>query len=203
MLIPTTITSSFVSKLAAMIGKAAAESDVETVYDLAGRLYLSRSGWLLLSVPNSLATGAFDALDAQGIELPKGPGDGPFNAHISVMRADEVDRIGAKNITERGHSFRYTLGRVRSATPKGWDEISKVWFIEVKSPELERLRKSYGLEGLPVHPFHITVAVRKKNVLVNSDVIKQSENGDDRGEVQDKTDVQTGSDRHSTAGHSN
>jgi len=144
--------------------KASAYSKPELSYSLGGRLYASSSGWGLLSVPNAMVRGAFDALHEPGAELPPN-----FNAHISVMRREEIDQIGGPDkLKERGQIFRYTLGPVRSCKPHGWDGISKVWMIEVRSPELERLRKSYGLTPLPKDnqfQFHITVGVRKTGVL--------------------------------------
>lgn len=141
-------------------------------YGLAGRLYLSKSGWLLLQVPNAIGRGAFDALYEQGVELPTRDTNDPnevFNAHISVMSKKEVDSIGVDKISERGHTFHYTLGPVREITPKTWDGVSKVWAIECYSPELKNLRKSYGLNPLPGpngdYQFHITFAIRRTNAL--------------------------------------
>jgi len=137
-------------------------------YGLAGKLYISNSGWGLLSVPNALVHGAFDALEEPGVELPR-QDSGTFNAHISVFRKDEIDKIGGSGkIRERGHTFRYTLGPVKCVKPYGWDEMSKVWMIEVHSPELQNLRKSYGLSALPKDnrfKFHITIGVRRKNAF--------------------------------------
>ncbi len=151
--------------------------DLPTVHALQGRLYLSSSGWLLLSVPNALGRGAFDALAASGAELPSKDTNDPeatYNAHISVMSKDEVATIGPNKLTERGHMFHYTLGPIKEVHPQGWDDVSKAWLIEVQSPELKALRKSYGLPPLPHgdHEFHITFAVRRKKVLQNNDVPK-------------------------------
>jgi hypothetical protein len=152
-----------------------------TSYQLAGRLYVAKSGWLLLSVPNALVRGVFDALHAPGVELPRaGAMNVPnvdsdlLNAHISVMTAAEVETIGANKINERGHTFRYTLGPVKEVPVSNIDGVSKVWFIQVASPELAALRKSYGLSPKPKddEPFHITVAVRRRNVLRENDVSK-------------------------------
>ena len=153
-------------------------------YQLAGRLYAAKSGWLLLSVPNALVRGVFDAITAPGVELPlAGAMNVPnvdkdlLNAHISVMTADEVEKIGANNITERGQSFSYTLGSVKEVHAKNIDGVSKLWLIEVASPGLSALRKSYGLSALPKdQPFHITVAIRRKNVLGQNAVSKGYEN---------------------------
>lgn len=145
---------------------------------LSGRLFLSSSGWLLLSVPNGLVRGLFDTLDEEGLELPPGKNGAPYNAHISVMRKEEVESIGGGDrITERGKVFHYQLGPLKEVAPMGWDEMSKVWFVEVKSSELQNLRKSYGLPGLPQKndtemQFHISVAVRRKKVLQNNEVSK-------------------------------
>jgi hypothetical protein len=144
-------------------------------YDFRGRLVLSKSGWLMLQVPNALVRGAFDAISEPGVELPTGPHNEEMNAHISVMRPEELKEVGGPSkITERGHEFRYTLGplRVVDAPSAG---LSKVWYIEVKSPELEKLRKSYGLSATPKqgrYQFHITVGQRRTHVLGNSDVTK-------------------------------
>jgi hypothetical protein len=152
-----------------------------TNYPLVGRLYLAKSGWLLLAVPNALVRGVFDALSAPGAELPlAGVMNVPnvdadvLNAHISVMNADEVNKVGIDNINERGHTFSYRLGGMKEINVKNVDGVSKVWAIQVSSPELAALRKSYGLSPLPNgdHQFHITVAVRRKKVLQENGVRK-------------------------------
>lgn len=150
----------------------------ETVHALQGKLYLSQSGWLLLAVPNALGRGAFDALCAVGAELPTrdtGDPEAVYNAHISVMTKDEVDSLGGgSKINERGHMFAYTLGPVKELTPSGWGDVSKCWIIEIQSPELKALRKSYGLTALPRgdHEFHITIGIRRKRVLHGNDISK-------------------------------
>jgi 8-oxo-dGTP pyrophosphatase MutT (NUDIX family) len=89
------------------------------------------------------------------------------------MTSAELDEVGANNINERGHSFRYSLGAVKEITPKNIDGVSKLWAIQILSPELSALRKSYGLSSLPKdEAFHITVAVRRKNVLRDNDISK-------------------------------
>lgn len=155
-----------------------------TNYPLAGRLYLAKSGWLLLSVPNALVRGVFDALAEPGVELPTA---GVFNvpnvdahivnAHISVMTADEVASIGEDKINERGHMFGYTLAGLKEIDVKNVDGVSKVWAVQVTSPTLQALRKSYGLSALPNgdHPFHITVAARRKGVLLDNGKSKGNE----------------------------
>jgi len=154
----------------AMVKRGAIPS---TAISLAGTLYSSSSGWLMLSVPNAIGRGLFDALDELGVELPTK--DGGYNAHISVMTDVELASIGGPGkVSERGHRFRYTTGPLQVVEPAGWKEMSKVWFVQIKSPELEKLRKSYGLPALPRgdQHFHVSVAVKRKKVLQNSDIAK-------------------------------
>jgi hypothetical protein len=138
-----------------------------------GKLYFSRSGWLLLNVPNAVVHGLFASLDEPGIERPVSDTTGRLEAHISVMRPEELEQIGgAHKVSERGRDFRYVLGRVKEIVPAGWAEMSKAWIIPVRSLELEQLRKSYGLPPLPKYPFHLTIAVRRKKVLQNNAIGK-------------------------------
>lgn len=147
-----------------------------TSYPLSGRLYLSKTGWLLLSVPNALVRGVYDAMPTPGAELPTSAAMGVgekselLNAHITVMTGDEVTQVGADKINERGHMFGYTLGALKEIEPRSGSSLSKIWAIQVSAPLLSALRKSYGLSALPNdgEPFHITVAVRKRGVLLDN-----------------------------------
>lgn len=174
----TTPTPYQLGEAAGLLYKSAGDSTVS--YSLTGTLYVTPKNWVMLSVPNALVRGAFDALHEPGAELPYND-DGRLNAHCSVMRPDEVETIGgADRITERGKQFRFTLGPLKEVKPDGWAGVSKVWFISLRSPDLERLRRSYGLSSLPndnKYEFHATVARRKVNVLRDNEVVKQSAYG--------------------------
>lgn len=162
-----------IGQAAGLLTKEAA--DAVTAHVLSGRLYKSNSGWILLSVPNMVVRGLFDALHVPGAELPYSS-NGQLNAHISVIRPEELEKIGGPDaISERGHDFTYTLGPIKEVEPAGWGEMSKVWFVEVQSPALKALRRSYGLTSLPNNDqfqFHITIAVRRKKVLQNNALAK-------------------------------
>jgi len=172
-------TKEYAAGVAAMRAKEAG-SDPEISYGMTGRLHLSKTGWLLLSVPNALGRGAFQALNVPGAELPIDPDTGMYNAHISVARPEELATIGGgSKITERGKEFAFTLGPVREVIPEGWPEMSRVWFITAKSPELQDMRKSYGLTPLPqkhgkVYHFHITFAVKRRAVTQPNGPTKQT-----------------------------
>lgn len=163
-----------IGQAAGLLSKEGAAAPV-TAHVLTGKLYKSKSGWLLLSVPNMVVRGLFDALHVPGAELPY-HSDGTLNAHISVMRPEELEPLGGPDkINERGHDFAYTLGPIKEVEPAGWGEMSRVWFVEVQSPALKALRRSYGLTALPNNDqfqFHITIAVRRKKVLQNNTLAK-------------------------------
>ena len=117
-------------------------------------------------------------LDAPGAEMPKR--NGRINTHVSVIRPEELERIGNPTINEVGRSFVIQTGKLVETKPIGWDEMERVWFLQVKSPELVKLRRSYGLSDLPkkgrkMLGFHITIAVRRKGVLAAGKVSKQAE----------------------------
>jgi hypothetical protein len=150
-------------------------ADASVAYVLAGRLQLAESGWLMVGVPNAFVRGIHAAMATPGIELPTSPTSGLLNAHISVMRPEEITAIGgADKITERGKQYRYTLGRMYSVKPDD-ASFAEVWFVKVHSPELQQLRRTYGLSSLPndgKYEFHITVAVRRRGVLGRNDTAK-------------------------------
>ena len=148
-------------------------ADATPAYNLAGTLYLSPSGYVLLQVPNALVRGTFAAMHEAGAELPPSGPDGKMNAHITVFHPEDLEAIGGPDkVTERGKQFRYSIGRLMEVEPDGWADMAKVWFLKVHSPELQALRRSYGLSSLPKdgkYDFHITVAVRRKKVLGRND----------------------------------
>lgn len=155
---------------AVLLARSAEKQAAATLsYGLRGRLVFSPSGYVLLEVPNDLGNGAFKALAEPGIEQPVSKSRGHYNAHVSVIRPDEVESIGGPDkIKQRGHTFAFTLGPVREINnPAGWSEVSKCWVIDIRSPELMQLRRSLGL-GDPKFPFHLTFAIRKKNALRKS-----------------------------------
>lgn len=153
-------------------------SDTTLSTSLHGKLTRSSSGWILLTLPVGIQRGLFQALHAPGAELPRRRGR--VNCHVSVMRPEELADIGDPTINEVGKSFPIQLGPLVETNPMGWDEMDRVWFVRIKSPELTKLRRSYGLSDLPMKgkkelPFHMTVAVRRKGVLRQNDIIKTAE----------------------------
>jgi hypothetical protein len=148
-------------------------------YDLAGTLQRLASGAVVVSVPAALVRGVFAALHAPGLELPSD--DAGLPAHVAVFRPDEVEAVGGpETITERGKQFRYTLGRLWKADDPV-PGIAACYYLRVHSPELQALRRSYGLSPLPgdgQNDFHVVVAVRRKGVLGRNGTAKGQ--GDER-----------------------
>lgn len=153
-------------------------SDTTPSYSLTGLLYVTEHNgkpFGLLSVPNAMVRGVFDALHEPGIELPLS--DGRLNAHVTVFRPEEIEAIGGpdKLINDRGKPFRYSLGRLVELVPDGWADVAKCWVLTVHSPELQALRRSHGLPSLPnegKYAFHITVGRRMKGVTGYNDKTK-------------------------------
>ena len=129
---------------------------------LTGKLTLTASGWAVVRVPHAILKGFFDALHEPGI-IPS-----PHLAHISVMTPEEILKAGGPDkLTERGRDYSFFLKGVKHLKPAGWEGVERCWILECRSPELEALRKSYGLTPLlhGDHEFHITVAIRRSGVL--------------------------------------
>lgn len=148
--------------------------DPVRTYALKGKLAISRSGWLLLLVPNAIGNGLFQALSEHNIEQPVQEGTGQYNAHVSVMRPEEVEQAGGPDaIKARGQTVGFNLGGVTEiANPGSWSEVSKCWVIGVQSPELMQIRRAAGL-GEPKYPFHITFAIRKKRTAKQASYVYQ------------------------------
>jgi len=138
---------------------------------LSGLLQVTSGGYLLVGVPTALVRGVFDAIHEPGICLPSAI-DGEFlRAGIVVMTPEELEDVGgADEISERGKTFTYHLGGLEEAPAKGWPGVATCWHLRIKSPELSKLRRSYGLptriEG--VSDFSIIVACRKVGVLATN-----------------------------------
>ena len=157
-------------------------ADGVPAYNLAGMFQLSHhkdKPWGILSVPNALVRGVFDALHEPGVELPLDSA-GQLNAHISVMSPEDIAMVGGPEAlaNDRGHQFSYNLGRlVRIDDPGGWPEMRSVFALLVHAPQLQALRRSYGLSSLPhggEYAFHVTVGRVKRAVTGRNDKAKDT-----------------------------
>jgi hypothetical protein len=145
---------------------------------LTGLLQATNSGHLIIGVPTALVRGVFDAMHEPGISLPSAVDGGLLRAGIVVMTPKELESVGGANkITERGKPFNYTLGSVVESPAAGWPGVSTCWHLKVNSPDLSKLRKTYGLSAKVQgdSDFSIVVACRKTGVLSSSAVSKVTE----------------------------
>jgi hypothetical protein len=138
---------------------------------MAGLLQATKSGHLILGVPTALVRGVYDAMSEPGISLPTSVDGGALRAGIVVMTPSELEAIGGPSkISERGKQYPYTLGDLAEVSARGWPGVTACWHLRVKSPELGKLRRSYGLstklEG--DSDFSIVVACRKSGVLAQN-----------------------------------
>ena len=109
----------------------------------------------VLKLPEQFKKAVFEAIRTDEMKY-----DSENGAHISVFNKDEMAKLNLP-IKENGQKFTFTLESIESVNPEGWEEMEKVWFVKVKSPQLEELRKKYGFSPLlNGHNFHITVAVK-------------------------------------------
>ena len=140
------------------------ENARKKMVDLKGTLKKAPDNFVYLNIPNNVINGLVLMLDYEGVEKP--PYDlKSFNrvgAHISVIGTREYEDHNLGEIKEIGQEFNFHFKGFKRVNPEGWDGMQQVYFMEVESPEIEKLRKSYGLSKLiDGHQFHITVGVKK------------------------------------------
>lgn len=149
---------------------------------MSGLLQATASGYLIVAVPTALVRGIFDAMHEPGISLPSSIDGGAVRAGIVVMTPEELKLAGgADKISERGKPYTYTLGNLEESQAKGWPGVATCWHLRVRSPDLGKLRRSYGLptkiEG--DSEFSIVIACRKTGVLAANATSKTtSQSGD-------------------------
>ena len=144
------------------------DEEKRAAVQMAGLLQATKSGHLILGVPTALVRGVFDAMSEPGISMPTSVDGGALRAGIVVMTPSELESVGgAASVSERGKQYPYSLGELVEASARGWPGVSACWHLRVKSPELGKLRRSYGLptkvEG--DSDFSIVIACRKSGVL--------------------------------------
>lgn len=147
------------------------DKEKRAAVQMAGLLQATKSGHLIVGVPAALVRGVYDAMSEPGISLPTSVDGGALRAGIVVMTPSELGAVGgASKVSERGKQYPYTLGDLVEVSARGWPGVSACWHLRIKSPELGKLRRSYGLstklEG--DSDFSIVVACRKSGVLASN-----------------------------------
>jgi len=147
------------------------DKEKRAAVQMAGLLQATKGGHLIVGVPAALVRGVYDAMSEPGISLPTSVDGGALRAGIVVMTPSELESVGgASKVSERGKQYPYTLGDLVEVSARGWPGVSACWHLRIKSPELGKLRRSYGLstklEG--DSDFSIVVACRKSGVLASN-----------------------------------
>ena len=101
-------------------------------------------------------------IEQDGFQEPPYFGD-PYTegAHISIMYSEEVKKYGIKKIAECGEVIHFTPKTCEIVHHSTWKEMEEIYLIVVDAPELDKIRKKYGLPPLNF-PFHITIGVKPK-----------------------------------------
>ena len=132
---------------------------------LVGTLKKTKDNYVYLDISNNIMNGLYSMLPEADTEKPpyNNKGFNNIGAHISVIYIDEYKDNNLEDIKEIGKEFKFKTGIVYSVNPEGWKEMSEIWFMDVDSPELEKMRQEYGLpKFIDNHNFHISFAVKRK-----------------------------------------
>jgi hypothetical protein len=123
-----------------------------------GVLQKRPDGYLYLKVDDAYIDRLLPLLKSQGFRRPSSfnSSSGQVKAHISVMYKNETRPLGV--IKELGETFEFTPLKFVRVKRRSKEYVA----LEVESPQLEALRKKYGLqEKLLGHKFHITIGQKK------------------------------------------
>lgn len=161
--------------------------------EFSGVIKQSDDGFTYVKVDDKIVDGLFAIMDKNDnpVKPPYFGKDG-IGAHISMISSEEGEKMEEK-IKEIGREVKFKLGNIVSLNPEGWDEMDHVWFVQVKCPEISKIRKRYGLpatyNGMG-HKFHITFAVRRdKKASTQSKLIKTAGWGDIQSTIPKNQDI--------------
>lgn len=128
-----------------------------------GILKQKDNGYLYIEVSRDYIAQILPLIQAPGKLVPprhykSKNGIGP---HISVMYENEQIENEIWEIKELGQEFSFSILELRTVRLNKDGKMKKLWLLAVSSPELERLRESYGLSSkLKGHDFHITICTQ-------------------------------------------
>lgn len=128
-----------------------------------GILRQDNQGFVYLELPNDFITTLFPLInDCMCKTMPLHQIE-PSPAHIPVILPHEwATKKGWGEIKEIQQAISFEITQLSSLSPKRWFGVEKVYFLNVKSPELEQLRQRYQLPSLiRGHDFLIAIAYKK------------------------------------------
>jgi len=139
-----------------------ANDAVDVVFS--GELRQTEDGFVFVDVPDSVFEGLLPLLGENAERPPKNEKHyNDIGAHITVMKRSEVEDNNIK-FKHVGKKVSYQMKGVKKVeNPDGWDSMESVWFISIESPDLQNIRRMYGLSPtIKDHDFHITLGVKRR-----------------------------------------
>lgn len=141
-----------------------------------GTFQKTDDGFCYIKISNDLLDGVYAIVDRDYGDLEKPPYFShnvdkikrklnPIETHISVISNDEFTDNNLNVDKYIGNTVKFKIVGAKFTTPDGWEEMDKVFFIEVESEDIANIRKELKLPKTykdKGHNFHITFAVIKK-----------------------------------------
>jgi hypothetical protein len=128
-----------------------------------GILRQDSEGLVYLELPDSFITDLFPLIRDEQCEPAPLYYLEPSPAHIAVMLPHEwAQRKGWGELEELENTFSFEIISLFSLKPKRWPGVENVYFLNIRSPELENFRKRNLLPSrIRGHEFHVAIALRK------------------------------------------
>jgi hypothetical protein len=136
---------------------------IKTLCKGSGVLKKNEQGLVFLDIENSFINSLAPFFEAAGMVRP--PYFNIFGqlqgAHIPIIPKREADFNFLTLYREMGTTFSFEVEGLYSLAPDCWPEMKEIWFLKVRSIELENFRRNYFLPPLPGgHSFTIVVAIK-------------------------------------------
>jgi hypothetical protein len=128
-----------------------------------GTLRQDPEGFVYLELPDHFITEIYPLLYDQECEAIPLHDLEPSPAHIPVILSHEwAQKKGWGEISALETHFSFEITRLCSLKPKRWPGIAQVYFLEIKSQELENFRERHLLPSrIRGHHFHVAIAFKK------------------------------------------
>lgn len=123
-------------------------------------------GFVYVDVDDGYIHNLITWIQQDGFEEPPYFGAGLVGAHITVIYPDEIKKYGLTDITECGEQISFVPKDCQIVYPPRGKEIDEVYFVVVESPQLDQIRKKYGLTKRE-YVFHITIGVKATQGSLN------------------------------------
>lgn len=131
-----------------------------------GFLKKTDDGFVYVKVSNAFINQLLPLLNQSQVKTPPYFGPNRVGAHISVIRDFEITNPKTLHINELGKKVFFEISDLCSVKPLGFPGCKKVWFLQVRCPELEQLRERLGFSPkIAGHEFHITIGIEKEKQM--------------------------------------